>query len=124
MNSLSSAATIPQVQYQDLGLTLKVTPSIERTADVALKFDFKITALQGSTLNGLPVLTNESYTADIVVKTGASAMLVSDLSRHAIEGGQRSTGVERSAGFPVRHQQHDGPGRFQPGDRGHATSLA
>jgi general secretion pathway protein D len=80
LNSLSSAATIPQVQYQDLGLTLTVTPSIQRTADVALKFDFKLTALEGSTLNGLPVLTNESYTADISLKTGASAMVMSDLS--------------------------------------------
>ena len=29
-SSLSTAAPIPQVQYQDLGLTLKVTPRIER----------------------------------------------------------------------------------------------
>jgi general secretion pathway protein D len=80
LSSLSSAQTIPQVQYEDLGLTLTVTPSIQRMSDVALKFDFKLTALEGTVLNGLPVLTNESYTANISVKPGASAMIMSDLS--------------------------------------------
>ena len=46
-NSLSTSQPIPQVQYQDLGLTLKVTPRIERNDDVVLKLDLKIEALQG-----------------------------------------------------------------------------
>ncbi len=46
-NSLSTAQPIPQVQYQDLGLTFKVTPRIERNDDVVLKLDLKIEALQG-----------------------------------------------------------------------------
>ena len=64
-SGLASVNPIPQVQYEDLGLTLKVTPRVERSDDVALKLDFKIQSLQGSSLNGLPVLTNQSYTADI-----------------------------------------------------------
>jgi type II secretory pathway component GspD/PulD (secretin) len=88
-SSLASAAPIPQVQYEDLGLTLKVTPRIERDDDVSLKMDLKIQALQGSSLNGLPVLTNQSYTADIRLRNGASALVVGDLSRqesHAVSG--------------------------------------
>jgi general secretion pathway protein D len=99
LNSLSSAATIPQIQYQDLGLTLAMTPSIERKDEVALKFEFKITALQGSSLNGLPVLSNESYTANIVVKTGASAMLVSDLSRTQSKAVSGVPGLSDLPGF-------------------------
>ncbi len=59
-SSLASVNPIPQVQYEDLGLTLKVTPRVERSDDVALKLDFKIQSLQGSSLNGLPVLTNRA----------------------------------------------------------------
>ena len=99
LNSLSSSATIPQVQYQDLGLTLQITPSVERTNDVALKFDFKMTALEGTSLNGLPVLTNESYTADINVKTGASAMLVSDLSSSESKAVSGVPGLSDLPGF-------------------------
>lgn len=80
LGSLSTAETIPQVQYQDLGMTLKVTPRIERGGDVALKLDLSLTALQGTSLNGLPVLTNQSYSADAVVQNGASALLVGDMS--------------------------------------------
>ncbi len=99
LNSLSSSATIPQVQYQDLGLTLQITPSVERTNDVALKFDFKMTALEGTSLNGLPVLDNESYTADINVKTGASAMLVSDLSSSESKAVSGVPGLSDLPGF-------------------------
>ncbi|HET7104905.1 MAG TPA: hypothetical protein VFI20_12520, partial [Terracidiphilus sp.] len=53
--SLAGASVeIPQVQYQDLGLTLKATPKVLRNGDVALSLDLKMTALSGGSLNGLP----------------------------------------------------------------------
>jgi general secretion pathway protein D len=98
-SSLSSAQPIPQVQYQDLGLTLKVTPRIERDDDVSLKIDFKIEALQGSSLNGLPVLTNQSYTADIRLRNGASALVVGDLSRQESNAVSGIPGLTELPGF-------------------------
>jgi general secretion pathway protein D len=97
-NSLT-AAPIPQVQYQDLGLTLKVTPRIERNDDVVLKLDFKIEALQGSSLNGLPVLTSRSYTADINLVNGASALVVGDLSRQESNAVSGTPGLAELPGF-------------------------
>ena len=91
LNSLSSAQPIPQVQYEDLGLTLVLTPVVERTDAVSIKVDFKLTALEGSSLNGLPVLTNTKLSADVVVNHGASALLMSDMTR------QQSKSV---SGFP------------------------
>ena len=49
------------MQYQDLGLTLKATPKVMRSGDVALTLDMKITALAGTSVNGVPVLNNRSY---------------------------------------------------------------
>ena len=90
---------IPQVQYEDLGLTLKVTPRIERSDDVALKIDLKIQALQGASLNGLPVLTNRSYTADIVLRHGASALVVGNLSRQESKAVSGTPGLSELPGF-------------------------
>jgi type II secretory pathway component GspD/PulD (secretin) len=73
--------TIPQVQYQDLGLTLKVKPYIQKDQDVTLNLDLKITALQGTSLNNIPVLSNQEFTAITTLRQGASALLVSDLSK-------------------------------------------
>jgi general secretion pathway protein D len=98
-SSLASAQPIPQVQYQDLGLTLKVTPRIERNDDVVLKLDLKIQALQGASLNSLPVLTNRSYTADIHLRGGASALVVGDLSRQESNAVSGTPGLTELPGF-------------------------
>jgi len=98
-SSLSTATPIPQVQYQDLGLTLKVTPRVERNDDVVLKLDLKIQALQGASLNGLPVLTNRSYTADIRLRHGASALVVGDLSRQESNAVSGTPGLTELPGF-------------------------
>jgi general secretion pathway protein D len=98
-SSLSTAAPIPQVQYQDLGLTLKVTPRIDRNDDVVLKLDLKIQALQGASLNGLPVLTNQSYAADIRLHNGASALVVGDLSRQESLAVSGTPGLTELPGF-------------------------
>jgi Flp pilus assembly secretin CpaC len=83
LSSLASAATqaIPQVQYQDIGLTLDVTPRIENPHSVSLKFDLKLSSLAGSSINGLPVLDNREYQAITSLNVGESAVLVSSLSR-------------------------------------------
>jgi general secretion pathway protein D len=98
-SALNSVAPIPQVQYQDLGLIFKVTPRIERNDDVVLKLDLKIQALQGATLNGLPVLTNRSYTADIHLVNGASALVVGDLSRQESNAVSGNPGIGELPGF-------------------------
>jgi len=77
----ASEETIPQVQYQDLGLTLTVTPRVEGPGDVSLKFDLKLSSLAGSSINQVPVLSNREFQAITSLNIGESAVLVSSLSR-------------------------------------------
>lgn len=83
LSQLQAAATetIPQVQYQDIGLTLDVTPHFQGRDRISLKFDLKLNALQGSSLNGLPVLNNREYQAITSLEVGQSALMMSSLSR-------------------------------------------
>ncbi len=74
-SSLSSATAPPQVQFEDLGITLKMTPQIERTDDVQVAVDMKIEALAGSSVNGNPVLNNRALTSSVTVPKGETAML-------------------------------------------------
>lgn len=80
-SSTSSSSTIPQFQYEDLGLTLKTTPRIERSDAVSLSLDLKISSLAGSSLNSIPILTNRQYSAVVSVPLEDSAILVSELSK-------------------------------------------
>jgi general secretion pathway protein D len=73
--------TIPQVQYQDLGLTLKVTPKVLRTGEIALTLDLKIDALEGTSINGIPILDNRAYTGVITLPSGQSYAVVSELDK-------------------------------------------
>jgi general secretion pathway protein D len=83
------AQTIPQIEYQDLGLTFKATPRVMRDGDVALTMDLKITALGGAALNGIPVLNNRSYSGVATLKEGSGVVLVSAVDKeesHALSG--------------------------------------
>jgi type II secretory pathway component GspD/PulD (secretin) len=74
-------AAPPQIQYEDLGLTLKATPRVDRDGTVRIALDFKIQALTGQSANGIPLLANRQFTSNVSAKDGDSVMLVSTLSR-------------------------------------------
>jgi Flp pilus assembly secretin CpaC len=100
-SALASAATeaVPQVQYQDIGLTLDVTPRFEGKDNVSLKFDLKLEALAGSSINGLPVLDNREYNAITSLAVGQSAVLVATLSRQESDALSGIPGLSDLPGF-------------------------
>jgi hypothetical protein len=77
----AQAQTIPQIEYQDIGLTFKATPKVLRSNDVALTLDLKIQALGGAALNDIPILNSQQVSGVLTVKSGETAVLLSDLSR-------------------------------------------
>jgi general secretion pathway protein D len=72
--------TIPQVQYQDLGVELKATPHIHRDQTVSLKLELTVTALSGSSVNNIPVLTNRHFTANLDLLDGGTSLVSSNLT--------------------------------------------
>jgi general secretion pathway protein D len=79
--SSSLSSTIPQIQYQDLGLTLKVTPHVESTEEVSLSLDMTVSSLAGISLNNIPILANRQYSGIVSMRPGNTVTLVSDLSK-------------------------------------------
>ena len=90
---------IPQVQYQDIGLNLVVTPRVLRSSDVSMDFDMKIQALAGSTLNNIPELTNRQFTMTTTAKAGQSAVFFSDLTKQESTAVSGVPGVTDLPGF-------------------------
>jgi type II secretory pathway component GspD/PulD (secretin) len=80
-SSSSSSSNVPQVEYQDLGLTLKATPRVLRGGQVALKIDMKIDALAGSSLNGNPILSNRAYSGVVTIQQGQTVEVVSEVDK-------------------------------------------
>lgn len=74
-----TSQTIPQIQYEDLGLSLKARPRVLRSGDVALNIDLKITALAGTSLNDIPVLANRSYAGVVTLRQGEGVAIASEV---------------------------------------------
>jgi general secretion pathway protein D len=96
-----SSATIPQVTYEDLGVTLKATPVIEKSNRINLMLDLKIEALSGSTLDGNPVLQSRQFSTDLTVGDGESAMLVSYVTKSETAAMTGLPGVSELPGFQL-----------------------
>jgi general secretion pathway protein D len=77
----ASTATVPMVQYEDLGITLKTTPTVLRSGLVSMHIDFKIEALNGASLDNIPVLNSSNFVSDITVPDGNTVVMLSEVSR-------------------------------------------
>lgn len=77
----SSGVTVPQIQYEDLGLTLKATPTVQKSGTVRMHIDLKIEALTGTSINNIPILASRQFSSDVTVDDGKAALFVSSLSK-------------------------------------------
>ncbi|MGD0444786.1 MAG: hypothetical protein ABSA39_12700 [Edaphobacter sp.] len=75
--------TIPQIQYEDLGLTLKATPTIQKSGAIKMHIDLKIEALTTGTVNNIPILDSQQFASDVTVDDGDTAMMVSSITKSA-----------------------------------------
>ena len=71
----SFTAPFPSFNYEDLGLTVKVKPSVHGTSDVSMQLEILFRTLGGASLNGVPVISNREYKAGIALKEGEPAVV-------------------------------------------------
>jgi type II secretory pathway component GspD/PulD (secretin) len=95
----TSSVTVPQVQFEDLGLTLKATPTIQHDRSVLLQLDLKIESLGAGSLNGIPVLNNRELTSTVTVPAGQTALMASEVSASETRDVQGLPGLSELPGF-------------------------
>ena len=79
----------PSFTFEDLGLSLKVKPSVHGTNEVTVSIDAEYKALGGTALNGIPVITNRSLKSEISLTMGETAVvagLIADQDARTIAG--------------------------------------
>ncbi len=64
-----------QVNFVDLGLSLKVTPWVNQNADITLDVDASFKELGAATVDGIPVIANTQYTGTVRLQPGEWAVL-------------------------------------------------
>jgi type II secretory pathway component GspD/PulD (secretin) len=101
LSSLSSAATatIPQFQYEDIGLTLKATPKVMRGGLVALTVDLKINSLAGAAINSVPVLNNRAFSGVVTLKDNEGIVVVSEIDKQESRAISGTPGISEIPGM-------------------------
>jgi Flp pilus assembly secretin CpaC len=79
----------PASEYIDLGVKIKATPKLHPGSEVTLLLEFEIRALAGSSVNGIPVISNRTLTQIVRVKEDQPTLiagLTDNEQTHSITG--------------------------------------
>jgi type II secretory pathway component GspD/PulD (secretin) len=75
-----STAFAPTTQFVDLGLTLKITPTVHEDMEVTLDVDAEFKALGSGSFNGIPVIDSRQYQGKVRLQNGDWAVVAGMLS--------------------------------------------
>jgi Flp pilus assembly secretin CpaC len=74
-NPSSAQTAYPSAEYVDLGLKVKATPRLHGDDEVTLHLEFDIRSLSGSSVNGIPILTNRTLDQTIRLRENQTSVL-------------------------------------------------
>jgi type II secretory pathway component GspD/PulD (secretin) len=69
-NGTSVYTPAPSFTFEDLGLSLKLTPMVHDLNEVSLDIEAEVKLLTGQSVNGVPVVSNRSVKSVVRLKTG------------------------------------------------------
>jgi general secretion pathway protein D len=95
----TNSVNIPQFQFEDLGITLKLSPHVLHGNEVQVKVDMKIESLAGSTIDNIPVLNNRALVSMVTIPAGDTALLASEISSNEIGSLTGLPGISELPGF-------------------------
>lgn len=64
----------PQIQFENLGLSLKITPRVHAGREITLAIESDFKTLTGLALNGIPVIASRNYQGQVRLKEGEWAV--------------------------------------------------
>ncbi len=66
---------LPSITFEDLGLSLTVTPTVHSSREITLQLEAEFKLLAGGAVNGIPILANRSLKSQVRLVEGESAVI-------------------------------------------------
>ena len=76
----------PSAEYEDLGVKIKATPRLHAGDEVTLQLQFDLKNLTGTSINGIPILSNRNIEQTIRLREDETSVLSGLLQSHSIKG--------------------------------------
>lgn len=88
----------PSFTFEDLGLTLKVTPVVHGMDEISLEVEAEFKLLSGANFNGIPVVSNRKFTSRLRLEQGEWAVMTGLVS---VSEGRTISGVAGLMQIPI-----------------------
>jgi len=88
----------PSVQFEDLGLNLKITPHVHGTDEISLDVEAQLELLGSASIDGIPELDNTKYQASVRVRAGQWAVIAGMVTNSQAK---TITGLAGLASIPI-----------------------
>jgi tetratricopeptide (TPR) repeat protein len=80
LGNFSYVPPFPSVSYEDLGLQVKVKPTVHGDGTVAMQIELQVRSLTGQANNGVPIISNREYKGFINLRDGESTFIAGQVS--------------------------------------------
>lgn len=97
----------PTIQFEDLGLTLKITPRIHDETEVTLNVESEFKVLTGETLNDIPVISNRKYLGQLRLRAGEWAVAAGLISTNELRNAAGIAGLSQIPGIGVALRRNE-----------------
>lgn len=71
----------PGSEYEDIGLKVKAIPALHDNDEVTLQLEFEIRSLAGTSVNGIPVITNRTLSQTVRLRENQTSIIAGLLDR-------------------------------------------
>jgi hypothetical protein len=97
----------PTIQFEDLGLTLKITPRIHDETEVTLNVESEFKVLTGETLNDIPVISNRKYLGQVRLRAGEWAVAAGLISTNELRNAVGIPGLSQIPGVGLALRRNE-----------------